>query len=272
MNFVYFEGAFMPQEEARVPVTDRGLLFGDGAYATIQVRNGTPRFLEMHLERLETQCRSFGLHMPPLSFDSIEELIRLNQAHEGIWRLKVIVTGGDAPELHLPERAGRVLMTLHPYDPPPFTPLKVGLFPHPFSLCHAGYKSLAHLNRLYVMEEARQQGMDDCLTRTEGGIVLEAAFGNLCWIVGKTLFTPSRRLPLYFGVTISKMIEAARLEGYAVEEVEMTLEELPKEGLYFRTNSMGGIRPIGVLNQRQLRLLAEEEVPVQKVCELEALF
>ncbi|MCH9627314.1 MAG: D-alanine aminotransferase [Chlamydiales bacterium] len=262
----------MPQEEARVPVTDRGFLFGDGAYATIQVRNGTPRFLETHLERLEAQCRSFGLCMPPLRPDWIAELIRLNRAHEGMWRLKIIVTGGDLPALCLPKRTGRVLMTLQPYDPPPFIPLRIGLFPHPFSLCHAGYKSLAHLNRLYVMEEARRQGMDDCLTRTEGGIVLETAFGNLCWIVERTLFTPSRKLPLYFGVTISQMIERARVEGYAIEEVAMTLEELPKEGLYFRTNSMGGIRPIGLLHHQPLRQQKEEEAHVQKVCGLGALF
>lgn len=244
MSFVYYEGAFMPQEEARVPVTDRGLLFGDGAYATIQVRNGTPRFLETHLERLEQQCLSFKLIMPPVRASMIDELIRLNRAEEGIWRLKVMITGGDEPALYLPQRNGRILITLKPYDPPPFKPLNIGIFPHPFHLCHASYKSLAHLNRLYVLEEARRQEVDDCLTLTEKGIVLETAFGNLCWIVEKTLFTPRRTLPLYFGVTISKVIEESKRQGYHVEEVEVTLEELPEEGEYFRTNTMGGVRPI----------------------------
>ncbi len=186
----------MHQVEAKIPVTDRGLLFGDGAYATIKVRHGTPCFLQTHLERLEQQCSSFGLIMPAVCTSTVDELIRLNHAEEGIWRLKVIITGGDEPSLYLPERGGRILMTLKAYEPPAFKPLKIGIFPHPFHLCHASYKSLAHLNRLYVMEEARQQGVDDCLTLTEKGIVLEMAFGNVCWIVEKTLFTPSRDLPL----------------------------------------------------------------------------
>jgi branched-subunit amino acid aminotransferase/4-amino-4-deoxychorismate lyase len=244
MSFVYYEGAFLPEEEARVPVTDRGLLFGDGAYATIQVRNGTPLFLETHLERLEEQCLSFNLQMPSLKKTAVYELIRLNSALEGIWRMKIIVTGGDDPAFYLPERTGRLLMTLKPFEPPPMKPLEIGIFPRPFHICHATYKSLAHLNRLYVMQEARRQGVDDCLTLTEKGIVLETAFGNLCWVLGKTLYTPSRALPLYFGVTLTKLIEGAKRQGYRVEEVAFKLEELPCEGAYFRTNSLGGVRPI----------------------------
>lgn len=244
MSFVYYEGAFMPLEDAHVPVTDRGLLFGDGAYATIQVRSGHPLFLETHLGRLREQCASFNLEMPPINPSHVAELIRLNGAYTGIWRLKIVVTGGDAPELFLPERGGRVFMFLKPHTPLPMLPLKIGLFSHPFNLCHAGYKSLAHLNRLYVMQEACRLGVDDCLTVTERGVVLETAFGNLCWFLGKTLYTPSRTLPLYFGVTLTKLIEAAREQGYRVEEGAFTVEKLPDEGVYFRTNSIGGIWPI----------------------------
>ncbi|HKU88556.1 MAG TPA: aminotransferase class IV, partial [Steroidobacteraceae bacterium] len=40
-------------EGAAVPADDRGLQYGDGLFATILVRNGVPRFLELHLARLE---------------------------------------------------------------------------------------------------------------------------------------------------------------------------------------------------------------------------
>lgn len=254
MSFVYLEGAFLPKEEARIPLSDRGLLFGDGAYATIRVENGVARYLELHLERLNAQCRSFGLQMPTLEVSAVEELIRLNGAQENTWRLKIVVTGGDDPAYHLPTREGRLFMTLVPYTPAPEKVLNVGIFPHPFHLCHAQYKSLAHLNRFYVMEEARRQGVDDCLTLTEEGIVLECAFGNICWIVDKTLYTPSRELPLYFGVTITKLIEQKRDEGFNIEEVAIPLKKLPQEGAFFRTNSMGGVRPVRVLQRLRQEL------------------
>lgn len=253
MSFVYYEGAFLPQEEAKIPVTDRGFLFGDGAYATIRVEKGVPFFLETHLKRLEEQCQSFSLEMPSLSISSIEELIRLNHATSGVWRLKLIVTGGDGFQMFLPKRKGRLLMTLSAYQASSQQPLRVGIFPYPFHLCHASFKSLAHLNRLYVMEEARRQGVDDCLTLTEKGIVLEMAFGNLCWIQDRTLYTPSRSLPLYFGVTITKLIEKMNKEGYRIEEVEATLQDMPDEAAFYRTNSMGGICPISEIGTHKKR-------------------
>ena len=244
MSIVYYDGAFMAEGEARVPITDRGFLFGDGAYATIQVRDGVPLFFDVHMDRLREQCLGMNIDMKSVSLDLIKELIRLNHAESGVWRMKIIMTGGDDIVNRLPRRSGRLVITIRSEPAHDTHPLKMGVFPCPFYLCHSSFKSLAHLNRYYVMEEAKRQGMDDCITLTEKGIVLEASFGNLFWISGDVLFTPSRNLPLYFGVTIGAVVDVARSRGYGVEEVEVGLDDLPEGASYFRTNSMGGVRPI----------------------------
>lgn len=258
LNSVYFDGSFLPEDEARIPFTDRGFLFGDGVYATIQVREGVPLFLARHLERLRVQCLSFHLQMPYLDPSLIDKLINLNEATEGIWRLKIVISGGDLPDYRLPHREGRVLAFLNPFPAPSTHPLKMGIFSSPFSVCHASFKSLSHLNRFYVMEEALRQGLDDCITLTEREIVLEASFGNLFWVVGRRLFTPSPELPLYFGVTIENILEIGRSFGFSIEQIKIPLSDLPKEGLYFRTNSMGGIRPIEQIGRMSCHL--DEEV------------
>lgn len=250
MSVVYFEGAFLPEEEAKIPITDRGFLFGDGAYATIQVRGGVPLFLEAHLERLQEQCRSFNLTMPSFSCDAIYELIRLNSTEEGIWRLKIFVTGGDSLETRLPEREGRLLMTLSCPHALSKAPLRMGLFPMPFSLCHAYFKSLAHLNRLFVTQEAYRQHVDDCITQTEKGYLLEASYGNIFWIYNGVFYTPDPSLPLYFGVTITLIMEIAQKLGYPIKKVAMPFSELPLEGIYFRTGSVAGICPIVQIGEK----------------------
>lgn len=254
MTIVYFDGSFLREEEVSISFTDRGFLFGDGAYATIQVRDGVPLFLERHLERLRAQCQSFYLEMPPLSSLEIYQLIACNRAESGIWRLKIIVSGGDSPDYRLPKREGRILAFLAPFTKPPSHPLKLSLFTYPFSLCHASFKSLAHLNRLYVMEEALQQGFDDAITLTEKKLVLEASFGNLFWVEESTFYTPSPELPLYFGVTIERMAENAKALGYEVKKVKTPLSRLPRGGVYFRTNSMGGVRPVSQIGPMPCRL------------------
>src|SRR5687768_6188332 len=54
---VFLNGKFIPIEEARVPVLDRGFIFGDGVYELVPVYSRVPFRLDEHLARLE---RSLG--------------------------------------------------------------------------------------------------------------------------------------------------------------------------------------------------------------------
>ena len=58
---VFLNGKFMPIEEARVPVLDRGFIFGDGVYELIPVYSRVPFRLDEHLARLRAQPRR-GAH------------------------------------------------------------------------------------------------------------------------------------------------------------------------------------------------------------------
>ena len=44
-----------------VPVDDRGLMYGDGLFETIACAHGAPRFLDLHLRRLQAGCRALDL-------------------------------------------------------------------------------------------------------------------------------------------------------------------------------------------------------------------
>jgi len=49
---VYLNGDFLPAQEAKISVADRGFLFGDGIYEVIRVVHGIPFMALEHLERL----------------------------------------------------------------------------------------------------------------------------------------------------------------------------------------------------------------------------
>lgn len=134
---------------------------------------------------------------------------------------------------------------MEPFTPLPFKRLKMGIFSTPYSTCHASFKSLAHLNRFYVMEEAHRLGLDDSVTVTEKGELLEAAYGNLFWIKERTFYTCDPTLPLYFGVTIKNMVRLAQELGFKIEYVKWGLADIPLGSVAFRTNTMQGVRPIG---------------------------
>src|SRR6185437_4289325 len=77
-----------------ISALDRGLHFGDGLFETIACREGRPRFLTLHLERLAQGCRVLGLSAPPAQL-LLEEIEHLAGAHERSI-VKLIVTRGRA--------------------------------------------------------------------------------------------------------------------------------------------------------------------------------
>ena len=61
---VFLNGRFLPIEEARVPVLDRGFIFGDGVYELVPVYSRVPFRLDEHLARLERSLAETGIRNP----------------------------------------------------------------------------------------------------------------------------------------------------------------------------------------------------------------
>ena len=60
-EIVYLNGEFMPLEDARIPVLDRGFIFGDGVYEVIPVYSRHPFRLAEHLARFSTATTAIRL-------------------------------------------------------------------------------------------------------------------------------------------------------------------------------------------------------------------
>lgn len=273
MNKVYLDGQFLPENEAFIPVSDRGLLMGDGVFVTIQVKNGSAHFLKRHLHKLEEQAKKLFLCPPSIEEATVDRLIEANHAYNGVWRLKIYYTGGLDTAMRLPNgRKGSLLMILKPYIVPPYAPLKMGLFQEPISTLTSGLKSLSHIVRYMIMEKALQEGFDDYITKTAEDVLLESAFGNIFWIKDDHFYTPDPILPLHQGITIAVVSEIVKELGCKHHFVKMTLADVPKNAFLFRCNTMGGIRPITSLegitfNRNQTiekMLLSEYETWIQK--------
>jgi D-alanine transaminase len=61
---VFLNGRFIPIEEARVPVLDRGFIFGDGVYELVPVYSRVPFRVEEHLARLERSLAAARIRNP----------------------------------------------------------------------------------------------------------------------------------------------------------------------------------------------------------------
>jgi D-alanine transaminase len=61
---VFLNGKFMPIEEARIPVLDRGFIFGDGVYELVPVYSRVPFRMDEHLARLERSLAAARIRNP----------------------------------------------------------------------------------------------------------------------------------------------------------------------------------------------------------------
>lgn len=98
---IYLNGQFMPIEEARVPVLDRGFIFGDGVYEVIPVYSRRPFRLREHLKRLQHSLDGIRLANPHSEEEWVRligELVELNEEEDQ--SLYLHVTRGVAKRDH----------------------------------------------------------------------------------------------------------------------------------------------------------------------------
>ena len=61
------DGQIQPAAEAVIPITDEGLLRGDGAFEVIRLYGGVPFALDEHLERMSRTAAGIRLPLVALS-------------------------------------------------------------------------------------------------------------------------------------------------------------------------------------------------------------
>ena len=97
-KIVFLNGEYLPENEAKVSVFDRGFLFGDGVYEVVPVVNSVVLDKSPFLERFERSLSEIELEWP-ISKDEflvmIDELIKRNGLKEG--GVYMQVTRGVAP-------------------------------------------------------------------------------------------------------------------------------------------------------------------------------
>ena len=73
-----------------VPASDRGLAYGAGLFETVALRQGRPRFLEFHLQRLADGCGRLGIRMP--AEDLLLSEVRIAAGGQISGTVKIMVT------------------------------------------------------------------------------------------------------------------------------------------------------------------------------------
>jgi D-alanine transaminase len=258
MPTVYLNGAFLPLEDARVSVLDRGFLFGDGVYEVIPVYSRRPFRLQEHLVRLQHSLDAIRLANPHGEAQWADLIRRL--AAEAEWDDQGIylqVTRGPGPRDHAfpAEVRPTVFLMPMPLNPPAPALVEIGVCAITAAddrWLHCDVKAISLLANVLLRQRSVDAGCAETLLLRDGWLT-EGSASNVFIVKAGVIATPPRSHLMLPGVTAEVVLELARQhamphEVRPIAEAELRaadeiwLTSTPKEVLAVTT--LDG-RPVG---------------------------
>jgi branched-chain amino acid aminotransferase len=259
---VWIDGQLLDGADARVPVSDHGLLYGDGIFEGMRATAGRVFRIDQHLARLSHGARALHLQLPgglPALKQAVLDTLAAHADPDAYIRL--IVTRGDGPLGVDPTSCPtpRVLCMVDRITLFSEETRKRGLSLVTSSLRRPGsdvldprIKSLNYLNNVLAKGEARRQGADDALLLNAAGNVAEASVANLFVVRDGLLLTPPTTDGCLDGITRRAVLELAAALG--IPTAERTLSRIDVFGAdeVFVTGTGAGILRIAALDEQEV--------------------
>ncbi len=234
---IYLNGDFMPVEEARIPVLDRGFIFGDGVYEVIPVYSRKPFRLAEHLLRLQHSLDGIRLTNPHSDEDwssLVEQIIARNESDDQY--LYLHITRGVAKRDHAFPKGIKptVFIMSNPLLAPPRELLASGvaaITTNDNRWLRCDIKAISLLPNVLLRQMAVDAGAVETVLLREG-FMTEGAASNIFVVKNGTLLAPPKNHLMLPGITYDVVLELAaahdiRNEVRTVSEYEVrTAEEL----------------------------------------------
>ncbi|MEA2243192.1 MAG: branched-chain amino acid aminotransferase [Solirubrobacteraceae bacterium] len=224
------DGVVMDAAQATIPVTDEGLLRGDGVFEVVHLYDGHPFALDEHLDRMGRSAAAIRL---PIDLDALRRDVAaiLAEAEPADGALRLLVT-----------RGGRRIALVEPLKQLPET-IALATITYAPTRVLDGVKSLSYAANMLASRLAREAGADEALLVTPHGRVLEGPTTAFVYVLGGRLYTP----PLADRIldSITRRILFAVTD---VEERVTTLDDLRALDEAFLASSIREVHPVHAID------------------------
>jgi branched-chain amino acid aminotransferase len=228
------DGAIGPLAETRIPVSDEGLLRGDGGFEVARLYGGRPFAMEDHYARLQRTCNGLRLEFDLTALRAeVEALLEEAGPVEGLLRI-VLTRGGRRLAMiePLPHRLGVARVMTVTYAP---------------NRVLDGLKTLSYAGNMLAGRLAKEQGYDEALYVTPHGRVLEGPTWSFFWVAGGELLTPPLEDRILASITRERVIEEC-----GAREAICTLDDVHAAEEAFIASSVREVMPIAAVDDIEL--------------------
>lgn len=249
---VYVNGAYLPEDEAKISIFDRGFLFADAVYEVTSVLDGKLIDFDGHAVRLERSLNELEMAAPCSKDELLEihrKLVELNGIEEGLIYLQVSRGSDGDRDFVFPSE-----------DTPPslvlFTQNKPGLADSPAAKKGAkiisiedirwGRRDIKTVQLLYPSMGkmmAKKAGCDDAWL-IEDGHVTEGTSNNAYFVKDGVIVTRPLSNDILHGITRKAVLRLAEEAQMQIEERLFTIEEAKAADEAFTTSASAFVMPV----------------------------
>ena len=255
---IYLNGEFMPLAQARVPVLDRGFIFGDGVYEVIPVYSRHPFRLAEHLRRLQASLAGIRLSNPHDDAEwtrLVRRLIELNEPEDQ--SLYLHVTRGVAKRDHAFPRgvAPTVFMMSNALVTPPRDQIEKGVGAITATdnrWLRCDIKAIALLPNVLLRQLAVDAGCVETVLLRDGSMT-EGAASNIFVVKDGILLAPPKNHLMLPGITYDVVLELAQADGIKLEVRPVAESELRGADEAWLTSSTKEVLAIVRLDGKAVR-------------------
>ena len=258
---VYLNGAYVPEEDAKISIFDRGFLMADGVYEVTSVIDGKLIDFDGHTTRLDRSLRELDMENPISRDDLLEahrELVRLNAIDEGLVYLQITRGAPNDRDFVFPdpdETPQTIVM---------FTQNKPGLAENPTAKkgikiisiedIRWGRRDIKTVQLLYPSMGkmmAKKQGADDAWM-VEDGAVTEGTSNNAYIVKDGKIITRALSNDILHGITRAAVLRFAQEAQMEVIERDFTIAEAQEADEAFITSASTFVMPVVEIDSQPL--------------------
>jgi D-alanine transaminase len=254
---VFLNGQFLPLEDAKVSVLDRGFVFGDGVYEVVPVYSKVPFRLEEHLARLERSLAAVAIRNPHTR-EQWRGFIAGLVARQSFEDQAVYfqVTRGVAKRDHaFPKNVEpTVFMMSNPLVNPPQEQVQKGgiaISAQDNRWLRCDIKSISLIGNCLLRQLSAEEGGAETILFRDGKLT-EASASNIFIVKRGVILSPPKSNLILPGITYDVVTELARANGLPLELREVAEAEVRGADEVWATSSSKEVFPIVELDGRKI--------------------
>ena len=259
MRTVYLNGEYLPENEAKISIFDRGFLFADGIYEVTTVVDGKLIGFDGHIKRLQRSSDELkrGIKVDADEMLKIhQELVKRNNIKQGMIYLQYTRGNpGDRDFAFPPADTPPTLVLFTQEKQVVDTPIEQnGLKVISVEDLRWGRRDIKTVQLLFpslAKMEAKARGADDAWL-VQDGFVTEGTSNNAYIVKDGTIITRDLSNDILHGITRKSILECAELLQMKVEERPFTVEEAANADEAFATSASGFSNPIVEIDGKQI--------------------